>query len=617
MIPHRLLLARIKLLKRPLRPPNQSPHLRPFTQNTQLLLISPHSPRPQLPFLYSTSGNFAAQPAYRSQFRSQLARYLATEGRQKLVSDVRLGIKWGAYSWIITGLLAMVYFGLQQEYLEWRYPSPRDWSFISRILYRRACAKADPHPSSQFAADTVSTGSMFRDVMERLEDPSKDGAGLLPTLKDEGDIYVEGLGRTGFDITSKSEPWRRGYFESIMGAARGAEANDGKVLDKTRNTAFPADTVVGPSNPRPKPVPYGAGKAPLEENCVPLFPAPETFYMKILTTQGFNTRQRLEAALAYADWLDYKGLHSTAEDMYDWGLDIAMGALPEGVNNVVDTKTGIINARAEHISSNILTATTALATHHARNDNLATALPILLSVLRARRQLPLSSSLTNPPSAPLQSNKNIDEGNFLSFIRSVFFPPPYPPAPLTGDEQPLRTPASICEEAGLMVHIGEILFASSPTISPSEQNNPRLSGLGWTRDAIELAETTLSSLTPGEEGSSEKGEEAKARRKCSQCVETGMENWRQMVKMMLQEERRRRIREAEPPVDVAKKKKKKESSWFWGGSRKRENEEGGESRWKRELEAVERKLRELKMAALREEENTQLSMEKYLRDIFG
>ncbi|KAL8823574.1 MAG: hypothetical protein Q9191_005737 [Dirinaria sp. TL-2023a] len=611
MVPHRLLLFQLKALRRPLRPPNQStqpPQPRPFTQNTQLLLISPHAPRPQLPFLHSTSSGLAAQPGYRGQSRTQLARYLTTERRQKLVYEVKLGVKWVIYVWIASGLIAVVYFGFQQEYFERSYPTPAEWSFMTRVAFRRACAKEDPDPTGEEVVDTVNTGATFRGVVERLEDSSIDGAGLLPVLKDEGDIYVEGLGRTGFDITSKSEPWRRGYFEAIMGAARGAEANEGTVVDKTRDLAFPREMVVGPSNPRPKPIPHGLVAAPLEENCVPVFAAPETFYMKILTTQGFNTRQRLEAALAYADWLDYKGLHSTAEDMCDWGLDIAMGALPEGVNNVVDTRTGVINAHPEYISSNILTATTALATHHARNNNLATALPIFLSVLRARRQLPLSPSLTSPP-PPSQKSDNENTSNLFSSLKSLLSAPPFPSAPLTGDERPLRTPASICEEAGLMMHIGEVLFASSSTVSPSEQNTPRASGLGWTRDAVELAETTLSTLNSVKPGSEK--ESTEARKKCSQCVETGTENWRLMVQTMLREEKRRK---AGSPVEVAKKKAK--TSWLLGGNHQSTENDEGEGRWERELAMVESKLTGLREAAWKEQENAQQSAKKILWDIF-
>lgn len=609
MYTHRMPFHRLRLPKRRFRPPSpntQPPTPRLFTHNTQLLLVYPPSPRPQLPFLHPASGN-APQPLLRHQFRYQLSRHLTTERKRWLFTEITTGLKWGIYVCAGVGLLAVVFFGVQQEYLERVYPTPSEWSLRSRLHYHYAVSEENPDPRVKVMVDRAATGSAYRDVMRRLEDPKIDGAGLLPILQDEGDIFVEGLGRTGLDITSKSEPWRRGYFECIMGAARGAEALDGWVRDTTRKLTFPPEVVIGPSNPRPKPVPFGAAPAPKEEDCLPAFESPQTYYMKVLLTHGFSTGQRLEAALAYADWLDFKGLPSSAEEMYDWGLDIATGALPVGVNNTVDTKTGIINAHAEYISTNLLKATTALATHHARNNNLATALPIFLSVLRARRQLPLSPALTTPtpPPAPQEDN-SLGFVSMRSFARSLFSTPIYPPAPPTGDEPPLRTPASICEEAGLMAHIGEVLFASSASAATSQQSTPQSSGLGWTRDAVELAETTLDSIK------FRPGQEKEARRKCSECLETGMENWNAMVKIMVNKEKERKASGVVKAVEQP-------SKWFWGGGAgKREvREEGEVERWERELKMVEKKLREVKEMVMEQEEKEKIEGRGVLGTLLG
>ena len=601
----RLLLSRIHLPKRPLRPPNigQPPTSRLFTQNTQLLLVHPASPRPQLPFLHLPSGR-APPPLLRNQSRHQLSRHLTTERKRWLFTEITTGLKWGVYFCVGAGLLIVVFFGVQQEYLERTYPTPSDWSFLSRVHYRFAISEENPDPRVKVMVDRAATGSAYRDVMHRLEDPLIDGAGLLPILADEGDIFVEGLGRTGFDISAKSEPWRRGYFTCIMGAARAAEALDGWVRDTTRKITFPPDVVVGQSNPRPKPVPFGAAPAPKEEDCLPAFEPPETYYLKVLLTHGFSTGQRLEAALAYADWLDFKGLSTSAEEMYHWGLDIAAGALPVGVNNAVDTKTGIINAHANHISTNLLTATTALAIHHARNNNLATALPIFLSILRARRQLPLSPALTSPTPSPTPRDDNsLGFSSLRSLAKSLFSTPPYPPAPPTGDEAPLRTPASICEEAGLMVHIGEVLFTSASSATKSQQSTPQASGMGWTRDAVELAETTLASI------SHRKAEEKQARVKCSQCLETGMENWRIMVKQMMKEEEQHKASGLEKAVE-------KKGDWFWGDGEKIEEEQEA-GRWEKELKMVERKLREVKELVMQEEEKAQVEGRSVIATILG
>lgn len=498
-----------------------------------------------------------------------------------------------------------MYFGIQTEYLDRMYPSPREWTFISRHLYRNARWVEDPDPNAGKIIDRAKSGGLYLDLIKRLEDSNTDGSGLHPILQEEGDIYVEGVGRTGLDISSKSEPWRRGYFECIMGAARAAEALDGWVRDTTRDIAFPQEVVIGPSNPRPRPVPMGAKSAPLEENCVSGFEKPEVFYMKVLTTHGFTSGQRLAAALAYGDWLDFKGLPSSAEDMYDWGLDIAMGSLPEGVNNVVDNKTGVISPHAEYVSFNILAATTALATHHARNNNLAKALPIFLSVLRARRELSLSPALTSPSVQTPQADNSMGFATMRWLGNSIFASREYPPAPPTGDEVPLRTPTSICEEAGLMAHIGEILFASSSQASRSQKSTPQASGLGWTRDAVELAETTLAIIAKG----SEDGEEA--RRKCTECLEMGTANWKVMVESMLREEKARK----QAPSEKVKDK----GSWLWGNGSSTEETVEDVDRWEREAKMVDAKIQQMRALAMTEEERRKAQGPGMgvLRGVFG
>ena len=468
------------------------------------------------------------------------------------------------------------------------YPSPPEWTFFSRHAYRNARLVEDPEPNAGIIIDRARSGGLYRDLIKRLEDPEIDGRGLRPILQEEGDIYVEGVGRTGFDITSKSEPWRRAYFETIMGAARAAESLDGWVCDTTRDIAFPPEVVIGPSNPRPRSVPLGAKSAPLEGNCVPAFEKPEVYYMKVLTTHGFASGQRLAAALAYGDWLDYKGLPSSAEEMYDWGIDIAMGSLPVGVNDVVDNKTGVINIQAEYISTNVLTASTALAIHHARNDNLAKALPIFLSVLRARRQLALSPTITSPPVEQPQVDNSMGIATLRWLSKSILASPEYPPEPPAGDEVPLRTPTSICEEAGLMANIGEVLFASSSQASDSQRSTPQSSGLAWTRDAVELAETTLVTIANGSV------EEQETRRKCTECLEMGTANWKMMVDSMLKEEKARKQR----PVE----KTKERASWFWGS--RSTKDEGFEDieKWEREAKVVERKFQGMRARAMTEED---------------
>lgn len=404
----------------------------------------------------------------------------------------------------------------------------------------------------------------LRELLERLENTDGEGQGVVE--QDEGGLLVEGVGRTGLDVSAKSEHWRRGYFQALMGAAKAAENLDGWMTDRKQKISAPAEYVVGPSNPRPKPMPAGQKKVPQEADCEAASPPPETFYMKVLTTKGFDTRQKLDAALAYADWLDFKGLGRTAGDMYTWALDIAAGGLDGDASKVVDLQTGVLKNNGTDLpSENILRVSTALAVHNARLGNLPTALSLFTSVLKARRSLATATASDSTPSSlpgpPLASNDPIT--GFVTSIKQIFNPPEYPPALPSGDTPPLRTPASACDEAGLMTYIGEILYASSS----------REHGLAWTRDAVEIAESTMLELTAPED--------KLARARCAECLKVGLENWKTMVS----------ARVAQAHKEQAEGKAQSSRSWFGGRSAQNQAEEV--KRWEAEEALLEDRIRRI------------------------
>lgn len=519
MLPHKLSFPRTLSSNRPLRPPNiinqkHRPRPRLFTRNSQLLLIPPPPPRPQLPFLHSPSGAH---------------RLLTTERKRYIKDEFIKVVKIICYGYVFYGLFKVICFGIQTELWERKYPTPPEWGMWIRIMYRSARAAEDPSEGVEGHIDYARAGGLYLEVLEFVE---QGDAGVVPVLKADGDIDVAEVGKAGLDISSKSEPWCRGYHEALMGAARAAEDLEGCMLDRRRLIVFPSNMVVGPSNPRPKPVPADDVAAPLEKDCVPAYASPESFYTKLLTTQGFSPRQRLQAALSYADWLNFKGLPEKAEAMYAWGLDIAVGALPLEAQNVVNKESGIISADANYISSNLLLATTSLAIHHARNKNFAAALPIFLSVLRATRQLPFPSQ--KPRQYSIESN-SADDSGLWSNIKHLVNSPPYPAAPPTGDEPQLRTPLAVCQEAGVMAHIGEVIFAaaSSATNPPSTSSKSKNkmsseqnlnAGINWTRDALEVAEATFLGTDR---------QDREARKKCAECVKVGVDNWEKMVTKMI------------------------------------------------------------------------------------
>ncbi|KAK4543366.1 hypothetical protein LTR36_005509 [Oleoguttula mirabilis] len=524
MFSRRLATSRIPLA-RPLRPPNipfqPKPQPRLFTQHTQLLLIAHRATRPQLPYL--------AQPAFRVQTggflgpNPQLARLLSTENRRYVGEQLYLAVKWTLIGWtfLILGGVAFVGFSIEVE--ERRQPTPDEWRFWTRWNLRGARAALRVGEGGEGTVDWAAVGSALRKCLAGLEDRSAEGQGLVE--QEEGGIFIPGVGRAGFDISGKSWPWRAGYFEVIMGCAAAAERLDGMVVDKTRGLVFAKEVVIGPSNPDPRPVPPYMAAAPKEEDCRRPFAAPETYYMRVLTSKGFTTRQKLDAALAYANWLEFKGLDDSAEEMYQWGVDIAKVGLPLATDpdDVLDSKTSVLKSNGEAASTttpNLLRATTSLAIHHARTANLSAALPILLSILRARRSAPVSPLQSPQTTLPAQDEaaKTTDIDATLSFFRKVFRPPQYPPPPATGDEPLVRPSAKpTCEESELMLYIGEILFTSSP--SASEE------GMGWTRQAVTIAEANLQS---GILATTDGREEQAA--KCKQCLMTGVANWETMLR---------------------------------------------------------------------------------------
>lgn len=447
---------------------------------------------------------------------------------------------------------------------------------------------------AQVAAASVltwpSAGERLKYVLERLEDPGRDGAGLKPLRREDGGDEGKGV---AFDLTAKSEAWRRGYYEALMGAACCAEHLDGFLFDKILQQVLPPKYVVGPSNPRPKSIPSHFGPAPREENCRPAYSAPDVIYEKILKCKGFTTRQRVEAAMAWAEWLDFKGSRKRSQDMAQQAVNIALSGLPGEGKGLIDKKTGVIRKYpAGYVSHNLFQATTSLAIRHARNENLSAALPIFLSLLRASRELPPS------PTYSLVEQRQTQDTNsdaFFAPIKRLLFAPPYPPAPPTGDEPHTRTQVAVCEEAGIMAHIGEILFASAAALSPppsaGQKFEIRQTGINFTRDAVDIAESTLRA-TPAQN--------LEARRKCAECITVGVDNWGKMVERM--------VRQAAEQLDEGQQEKKEDArlwsftSWLWGSSMSGggESKEDAKERWEREKQAFSRRRRSLERT-LREE----------------
>ena len=533
--------------------------LRTFAQTTAVR--SDLRGRPQLPFLSVPTTRFGR------------VRYLTTERRAQLKYEIKTGIKYVGYIWIAGFTFAAAWFAYVEESLERKYPTPHEWSFLTRIDLRGGnCARYETAPGK--ITNWLQVAGWFEKTVARLEDPAIDG-------KDVRDAPHECPPGTK-DVTAKSENWRRGYYEALMGYAKAAEYMDGWVLDKTRDIVFPAGTMIGPSNPFPKPLPAGFRGAPREEDCELRFDPPDAIYLRILCTPGFTNRQKIEAGLAYASWLEYKGIAGPASIVLEDAVHLAASERPHLPAPPLDAQTWTLNEAAGLPSENLLTTLTAYATFRARQGAVTSALPILISLLKARRSLPTTQS-TPQNTTPQTQDK--------SLLTKLFIPPPYPPEPPSGTLPPIRDPLALCNEAALSLHIGEILYTTGGPRRAEEE------GLAWTREAVDTAEEQLHHLPAPQARDAYR--ESAARKVCRECLATGLGNWGVMVKRLAREEEAR-----------AKTKVKGEKEggggwfggwWLWGaGATAAAPSDKGDgeatNRWKVEekvIEDRERRVRDL------------------------
>jgi hypothetical protein len=444
---------------------------------------------------------------------------LSTSQKNFIKETARQTVKYGAFFSVISVLASIAGMGILSERQERAFPSPHEWSLYTRFRFRRGKWWEVPEHNEDIGFPNWGRlNHEYKVALKRLEDPNIDGAGLLE--QEDGGFSVPGVGKTGFDLTAKSEEWRQGYYEVLMGMGKAAEMMEGWMTDKNHKNVWAPEFIESESNPRPKVPPPGMPLPPKASQQIPVTEPPERFYIKVLTSKGFTTYQRLSAALAYADWLTFKNLSSSAEEMYKWALDIAISGLPaQDPSATIDPNTAVIKATApkETITNNLVYAATNLATHYAQVGNISSALPIFVSVLRARHSADLA------PPAPLEPEP---DSSLVGTLLSLLQEPPYPPLPPTGDEALLRKVEDQCEEAILMNYIGEILFATAGSESQRQQ------GLYWVRDAVSKAKAA--------QYSDKISKDPERKKKCQQCEEVGLESWGKIMTSLVAEAKEKR-----------------------------------------------------------------------------
>jgi hypothetical protein len=115
-----------------------------------------------------------------------------------------------------------------------------------------------------------------------------------------------------------------------------------------------------------------------------------------------------------------------------------------------------------------------------------------------------------------------------------------------------------------MTYIGEIIYASSS----------REHGLAWTRDAVEMAETTMLDRS--------NAEDQDTRTRCAQCLKVSLENWKVMVSTLVKQAKK----EEQESLEKAKK------AWY-GGESAAKAKTAELRRWQAEETILEDRIRRL------------------------
>jgi hypothetical protein len=116
-----------------------------------------------------------------------------------------------------------------------------------------------------------------------------------------------------------------------------------------------------------------------------------------------------------------------------------------------------------------------------------------------------------------------------------------------------------------MTYIGEIIYASSS----------KEMGLAWTRDAVEIAESTLFKInTPTPHN------------RCAECLRVGLENWKTMVSQL--------IKEAEEDEEETISKSKGGSTWFGPSKKQIEAMANQKKSWEAERLILNERIKRLR-----------------------
>ncbi len=297
-----------------------------------------------------------------------------------------------------------------------------------------------------------------------------------------------------------------------MAYAKAAEYVDGWLLDKRGASCSLPASLLGQTTHSPCPYLAGSASAPRQEDCDVAYTSPSVIYQQILGTKGFTPRQLLDANIAYASWLEYsRDLASAGNPSPERACHCGFGLIRPAIR----TQHLRLEESAGSPSENVLRALTEYATFRARTGRWNAALPILISILQARRSLPPPA----PKAIELAKSNPLEDpfSKLWRVLKRAVAPPDYPPPPDDGRSPPTFTTPKNGARRQRCTWISERRRYTPPISTVAKRDS------AWTRDAVDLAEEAATSLTrPGRTTRAGHGRPGR------ECPATGLGNWASM-----------------------------------------------------------------------------------------
>jgi hypothetical protein len=126
----------------------------------------------------------------------------------------------------------IIYYFIREEKAERDYPTPPEWNWRSRHMLRDAHSWADPAYKGTVYPKTL---EVCRNLLLWFERPEGGGEKIPRLTEQEDPDLLVPWEFIPHDLSAMSEEWRRGYYETMMLAAKAAEYCEGWMRDVYSN----------------------------------------------------------------------------------------------------------------------------------------------------------------------------------------------------------------------------------------------------------------------------------------------------------------------------------------------------------------------------------------------